>query len=882
MGVWGNLRYVCAVALLWAFAPAIGWSAQNLIINGDFEASACSGASPLGQISQSCAAGWFGLSTDLFSAQTGQDCSGEFAPTPGSNQCAGLAFFTFNGQNSGLTVGEIYEEILNGNGAEEGIYGTLSSPLVSGIEYQVSARTYRKQGNWLPAWPPIQSALSLSQIELGFTTNAPVTEQQLNWPAAGNSGAYGSYYTAVGGAPGAPIDSPGAWHTMAGNYTAVGGESYFTFTHGNPNSQYPLDPENVVLMEPLASTPNQWVQGFGSYYLLDDVQVSCTPHFSYSLQVQNGTQLLVLNRLPGAGNVQAYRLKAQRFTATGVLLQTTAFTPWQSVSAPYGSNQLPAQIPLQVLFPDLPMEACTPFQIKITMESYCHSQNDIHSSQSTQFSLNSVSCLDVSMADQTLSCGDDPILQIQNSGTMVASMVFTLSPSSGGAVIAQSAPLQIPAAGTLQVPVSVAFAGQTIPLDAGQDYLLQPIQPGSGSGPMSPILLQTSDPFCGRLDVLPEVPVCGDEMKARLSELAPGGMYRIARLGGSAIDSQSWQPNSSNSTPPIPDIELDLQSVVGPLVVGPDTLIAQFRKLPSPFYEQKSKTFATPQPFCGSLSVDQNALCGDSVHFHFMNQSQRTVTGHFELVHNTMTQVSPPITIGGHQTYQGILQNLFPQSVSMIGDLELRFLADPADGVGSLSLISEAPFQVKSIPTRIDVIHGVLKNNEFHVQAREDIGFRVASDRLADLSEVHWTFEGTEPKSGDERIEHRSFPESTQGGLGKVVSLDVSYASGCVASDQRMIHVVDEGLYIPSAFSPNGDGINDIFAVKGQDIEVVSLRIFNRGGEEVFSARGLEGAGWDGRYRGVPVPLGVYPVVVEWRSIGQPLQVKHAVVTVIQ
>ncbi|MFN6116606.1 MAG: gliding motility-associated C-terminal domain-containing protein, partial [Flavobacteriales bacterium] len=65
-------------------------------------------------------------------------------------------------------------------------------------------------------------------------------------------------------------------------------------------------------------------------------------------------------------------------------------------------------------------------------------------------------------------------------------------------------------------------------------------------------------------------------------------------------------------------------------------------------------------------------------------------------------------------------------------------------------------------------------------------------------------------------------------------------------------------LFVPNAFSPNGDGVNDRFIPNAppQDNRAL-LRIFNRWGEEVFTATDLAN-GWDGTSGGVAVPDGVY------------------------
>ena len=70
-------------------------------------------------------------------------------------------------------------------------------------------------------------------------------------------------------------------------------------------------------------------------------------------------------------------------------------------------------------------------------------------------------------------------------------------------------------------------------------------------------------------------------------------------------------------------------------------------------------------------------------------------------------------------------------------------------------------------------------------------------------------------------------------------------------------------IYIPTVFSPDGDGINDLFYVKGQNIGHLCLEVYNRWGQEVFSAPTL-GDRWDGSYRGQACPMGTYVYRLLW------------------
>lgn len=80
--------------------------------------------------------------------------------------------------------------------------------------------------------------------------------------------------------------------------------------------------------------------------------------------------------------------------------------------------------------------------------------------------------------------------------------------------------------------------------------------------------------------------------------------------------------------------------------------------------------------------------------------------------------------------------------------------------------------------------------------------------------------------------------------------------NGCTTNDHLEIYF--EGLlYVPNAFTPNGDGFNDMFNAEGGNINEFYLAIFNRWGELIYESEDFE-SGWDGTYKGLPSPDGVY------------------------
>lgn len=82
---------------------------------------------------------------------------------------------------------------------------------------------------------------------------------------------------------------------------------------------------------------------------------------------------------------------------------------------------------------------------------------------------------------------------------------------------------------------------------------------------------------------------------------------------------------------------------------------------------------------------------------------------------------------------------------------------------------------------------------------------------------------------------------------------------GCEGNDSINVWVVGQGsLFVPSAFTPNGDGRNDLFRPKSVGYRAYKyFRVFNRLGEMVYETETI-GDGWDGRYKGHKADLGTY------------------------
>lgn len=96
--------------------------------------------------------------------------------------------------------------------------------------------------------------------------------------------------------------------------------------------------------------------------------------------------------------------------------------------------------------------------------------------------------------------------------------------------------------------------------------------------------------------------------------------------------------------------------------------------------------------------------------------------------------------------------------------------------------------------------------------------------------------------------------------------------NGCTATDELLIKVDDERLvYIPNAFTPNGDGHNDRFSIYAFDPavkQINKLSVYSRWGEQVFELQQFapndNNAGWDGTFKGEQLNPGAY---IYWTEI---------------
>ncbi|MBX7225633.1 MAG: PKD domain-containing protein [Chitinophagales bacterium] len=137
-----------------------------------------------------------------------------------------------------------------------------------------------------------------------------------------------------------------------------------------------------------------------------------------------------------------------------------------------------------------------------------------------------------------------------------------------------------------------------------------------------------------------------------------------------------------------------------------------------------------------------------------------------------------------------------------------------------------------------------------------------------------WNFgDGTTSTNFDETHTY------TVAGNYNICLTETETSSGCINTVCTVIQVDDKPVvFVPTAFSPNGDGNNDVFMVLGEEIATINLEIFNRWGEKVFSST-EQTIGWDGTFKGKLQNVDTYIYNVSGTTIyGSKFETKGMVV----
>lgn len=155
-----------------------------------------------------------------------------------------------------------------------------------------------------------------------------------------------------------------------------------------------------------------------------------------------------------------------------------------------------------------------------------------------------------------------------------------------------------------------------------------------------------------------------------------------------------------------------------------------------------------------------------------------------------------------------------------------------------------------------------LMNPSFSYDApvRADGGIRVTFENTTPQGNYsyEWDFGDGTAVSTDINPQHTYVAEDDY-----MVTLKATNAFGCTEVVSKLVSVsTDHTLFLPNAFTPNSDGVNDIFRLRGSGFVSASMMILNQWGQLIFKTDNAS-AGWDGSSRGGLVQNGTYSYIVQ-------------------
>ncbi len=278
-------------------------------------------------------------------------------------------------------------------------------------------------------------------------------------------------------------------------------------------------------------------------------------------------------------------------------------------------------------------------------------------------------------------------------------------------------------------------------------------------------------------------------------------------------------------------------AVVGPLNQPEDVTI-----------ELSNLTICDTQELVVSASDDENDNHGNQAKYTWMLNS--------ELLADTVSTISPSNVQDGDTISVRVLSS------------EVCVNFDTASTQGIVTLI----------PTP----EVVLAANEIVLSDYEEVTLDASKSELSGAT-YSWSSSDTslyEVMTGRFSTVAKVTPEQTQT---KFYFSASRTENGTMCSDVDSINVVvDYSFVIPNAFTPNGDGLNDVFQIDNlEKLDAFRLQIFNRWGTLLYEQKGLSDF-WDGTYNGNPVPVATYYYVFEYEMDGEEQQPKKDFISLIR
>jgi gliding motility-associated-like protein len=195
------------------------------------------------------------------------------------------------------------------------------------------------------------------------------------------------------------------------------------------------------------------------------------------------------------------------------------------------------------------------------------------------------------------------------------------------------------------------------------------------------------------------------------------------------------------------------------------------------------------------------------------------------------------------------------------GTYDVRLITTTDEGCKD-TLVQARASMVRSLPTADFAFEKVF-------DSMTHTGYQFVSNSIGNTTLDHfWTFD----RFGFSGVTnpYHVFPDTGR----MEVALMVRDTFGCEGDITRSFATYPASEpYIPNAFSPNKDGLNEVFNMRGVAYtKRFNMQIFNRWGELLFESQDIE-QGWDGTYQGQAVPPGTYVYKIQYVDLnGRSMQ----------
>jgi gliding motility-associated-like protein len=242
-----------------------------------------------------------------------------------------------------------------------------------------------------------------------------------------------------------------------------------------------------------------------------------------------------------------------------------------------------------------------------------------------------------------------------------------------------------------------------------------------------------------------------------------------------------------------------------------------------------------PPPMRISIAADQNPVCsGTSVNFTATAQTAETFSYEWEIDGNTAGSNSPSFSSSQLQDGDQIVCLIKTQGA---------FCTFPA--VRS-NTVNETVYPTPQV--NITGQNSITRGGQAHLNST------ISGNVMA----FTWTPDSS--LNNATILNPIAFPLVTT-----TYTLKAASDQGCTGEKSFTIEVIPK-ISIPSAFTPNGDGKNDLFrAVYGSDISEVRLAVYDRWGQLLFIDQGTH-QGWNGTFAGKTQPAGTYVWIFEYKE----------------